>query len=58
MGSILVIIGLYILLWGKNMDIKNRVRKLVQEAEETKEQEPQPQIQQLTVYVHTESCNS
>ncbi|KAG2395945.1 WAT1-related protein [Vigna angularis] len=58
MGSILVIIGLYILLWGKTMEMKNRVTKLVQEAEETKEQEPQPQIQQLTVYVHTESCDS
>ncbi|XP_027931534.1 WAT1-related protein At3g30340-like [Vigna unguiculata] len=58
MGSIVVIIGLYILLWGKTVEIKNRVTKLVQEAEETKEQEPQPQIQQLTVYVHTESCNS
>jgi len=35
--------------------MKNRVIKLVQ-AEETKEQEPQ-QIQQLTVCVHTESCD-
>ncbi|KAG4977755.1 hypothetical protein JHK86_037229 [Glycine max] len=58
MGSILVIIGLYILLWGKSMEMQNRVVKLVQEAEETKEQEPQPQIQQLTVYVHAESCDS
>ncbi|KAG4381161.1 hypothetical protein GLYMA_15G085300v4 [Glycine max] len=58
MGSILVIIGLYILLWGKSMEMQNRVVKLVQEAEETKEQEPQPQIQQLTVYVHAETCDS
>ncbi|KAK7332072.1 hypothetical protein VNO80_28819 [Phaseolus coccineus] len=55
MGSILVIIGLYIVLWGKSIEMKNRVIKLVQEAEETKEQEAQPQIQQLTVNVHTES---
>ncbi|RDX69213.1 WAT1-related protein [Mucuna pruriens] len=58
MGSILVMIGLYILLWGKSMEMQNRVIKLVQEAEETKEQEPQLQIQQLTVYVHAESCDS
>jgi len=57
MGSILVIIGLYIVLWGKSIEMKNRVIKLVQEAEETKEQEAQPQIQQLTVYVHRESCD-
>ncbi|KAL2340995.1 hypothetical protein Fmac_008935 [Flemingia macrophylla] len=50
LGSILVIIGLYILLWGKKMEMKNRVNKLVQEVEETKEPEPQPQIQQLTVH--------
>ncbi|KAK7306449.1 hypothetical protein VNO77_44389 [Canavalia gladiata] len=47
MGSILVMIGLYILLWGKSKEMLNREIKLVQEAEETKEQEPQTQIQQL-----------
>ncbi|XP_027339333.1 WAT1-related protein At3g30340-like [Abrus precatorius] len=44
MGSILVIMGLYILLWGKSKEMHDSVIKLVQEAEETKEQEPQPQI--------------
>ncbi|XP_004485925.1 WAT1-related protein At3g30340-like [Cicer arietinum] len=53
MGSILVMIGLYILLWGKSKEMKNRLNKLVEEAEETKEQEPQPQIQHLNV-----SCDS
>ncbi|KAJ1402184.1 EamA domain [Sesbania bispinosa] len=53
MGSILVMIGLYILLWGKSKEMQNRLIKLVQEAEETPEQEPQPQIQHLTV-----SCES
>ncbi|XP_061342761.1 WAT1-related protein At3g30340-like [Gastrolobium bilobum] len=52
MGSILVMIGLYILLWGKRREMQNRVIKLVQEAEEEiKEQEPQ--IEHLTV-----SCDS
>ncbi|KAK7302974.1 hypothetical protein RJT34_13872 [Clitoria ternatea] len=54
MGSILVMIGLYILLWGKSMEMQNRVTKLVQQAEEIKEQELQPQRQ-----VHlTVSCDS
>ncbi|XP_045806693.1 WAT1-related protein At3g30340-like [Trifolium pratense] len=54
MGSILVMIGLYILLWGKNKEMKNRLIKLGEEAEKNKEQEPQqPQIQHLTV-----SCES
>lgn len=48
-------IGLYILLWGKSKEMQNRLVKLVQEAEETskEQQEPQPQIQHLTV-----SCDS
>jgi deoxyadenosine/deoxycytidine kinase len=50
----LVMIGLYILLWGKNKEMKNRLIKLGEEAEKNnKEQEPQPQIQHLTV-----SCES
>ncbi|XP_057433499.1 WAT1-related protein At3g30340-like [Lotus japonicus] len=48
-GSILVMIGLYILLWGKSKEMQNRLVNLDQEAEETKEQEPQLQIQHLTV---------
>ncbi|KAI5447697.1 hypothetical protein KIW84_015233 [Lathyrus oleraceus] len=53
-GSILVMIGLYILLWGKSKEVQKRLIKLAEEAEKTKEQEPQqPQIQLLTV-----SCDS
>ncbi|KAJ7968744.1 WAT1-related protein [Quillaja saponaria] len=51
LGSILVMIGLYILLWGKNKEMQNRVAKLVQEVQEIKEQEPN--IQHITI-----SCNS
>ncbi|KAI4298162.1 hypothetical protein L6164_031754 [Bauhinia variegata] len=43
LGSILVMIGLYIVLWGKNKEMQNRVTKIVQEGEEIKEQEPQKQ---------------
>ncbi|MED6137127.1 hypothetical protein PIB30_062059 [Stylosanthes scabra] len=44
LGSILVMMGLYILLWGKSKEIKNHVNKLVQEhAEEIKEQDPEIQ---------------
>ncbi|MED6155081.1 hypothetical protein PIB30_002289 [Stylosanthes scabra] len=53
LGSILVMMGLYILLWGKSKEIENRVNKLVQDhAEETKEQDPE--IQQLPAL----SCDS
>ncbi|KAH9774802.1 hypothetical protein WN944_012729 [Citrus x changshan-huyou] len=41
LGSITVIIGLYILLWGKNKEMQNCVSKVTQEAEDIKEQEPQ-----------------
>ncbi|KAG5015433.1 hypothetical protein JHK85_021569 [Glycine max] len=42
-GSMLVMIGLYILLWGKSKDMmqNNGATKFAQEVEETKEQEPQ-----------------
>ncbi|XP_047179279.1 WAT1-related protein At3g30340-like [Vigna umbellata] len=41
-GSVLVMMGLYILLWGKTKDIvQNTATKLLQETQQTKEQEPQ-----------------
>nr|KYP38915.1 Auxin-induced protein 5NG4 [Cajanus cajan] len=41
-GSMLVMIGLYILLWGKSKQmVQNGATKFAQEVEETKEQEPQ-----------------
>ncbi|XP_028785095.1 WAT1-related protein At3g30340-like [Neltuma alba] len=54
LGSILVMLGLYILLWGKQKEMQNKKTKLVvvQEAEEIKEQDP-PIQQQITV-----SCDS
>ncbi|KAK7245540.1 hypothetical protein RIF29_40386 [Crotalaria pallida] len=42
-GSILVMVGLYILLWGKSKEKQNRVTKLTQDAVEIKEQESQTQ---------------
>ncbi|CAA3019651.1 WAT1-related At3g30340-like [Olea europaea subsp. europaea] len=49
-GSITVMAGLYMLLWGKNKEIKNREIKVVQseETQETKEQEPQFQVIEIT----------
>ncbi|XP_044477599.1 WAT1-related protein At3g30340-like [Mangifera indica] len=48
LGSIIVIIGLYILLWGKKKEMQNCAIKVAQEqAEEIKQQEPQLQV--LTV---------
>lgn len=44
LGSIIVIIGLYILLWGKNKEMKICGTKLAQEAEVIKEQESQLQV--------------
>ncbi|KAK7834695.1 wat1-related protein [Quercus suber] len=44
LGSIIVIIGMYILLWGKNKEMKVCLTKLAQEAEGIKEQEPQLQV--------------
>ncbi|KAG8661354.1 WAT1-related protein At3g30340 [Manihot esculenta] len=51
LGSIIVIIGLYFLLWGKNKEMQNHAIKVAQEAEEMKEQESQLQV--MTV-----SCDS
>ncbi|XP_054801155.1 WAT1-related protein At3g30340-like [Prosopis cineraria] len=49
MGSILVMVGLYILLWGKNTETQNQecVTKLYQQDGEIRGQEPQ--IQQIIV---------
>ena len=44
LGSIIVIIGMYILLWGKNKEMKVCLTKLAHEAEGIKEQEPQLQV--------------
>lgn len=42
--------GLYMLLWGKNKEMKNQEIKVVQseETQETKEQEPQFQVIEIT----------
>ncbi|KAJ1426144.1 EamA domain [Sesbania bispinosa] len=51
-GSMMVMIGLYILLWGRSEEMKqNGGEKLVQEVEEMKEQEPK--VQHVVV-----SCDS
>ncbi|XP_022862128.1 WAT1-related protein At4g01440-like isoform X2 [Olea europaea var. sylvestris] len=49
-GSITVMAGLYMLLWGKNKEMKNQEIKVVQseETQETKEQEPQFQVIGIT----------
>jgi hypothetical protein len=52
LGSIFVIIGLYILLWGKNKEMQNHATRVAQEAEEIKEQDPPLQV------VSTVSCDS
>lgn len=44
LGSVIVIIGLYILLWGKNKEMQDCVLKVAQEAKEIKEQEPKLQV--------------
>ncbi|XWS48701.1 hypothetical protein CRYUN_Cryun13aG0098900 [Craigia yunnanensis] len=41
LGSIVVIIGLYILLWGKKKEMQNCASKIAQEAKEIREQETQ-----------------
>ncbi|KAF3965540.1 hypothetical protein ACB098_01G126200 [Castanea mollissima] len=48
LGSIVVIIGMYILLWGKNKEMKLCLTKLAQEAERMKEQEPQLQVVEIS----------
>ncbi|XP_022737307.1 WAT1-related protein At3g30340-like [Durio zibethinus] len=52
LGSIVVIIGLYILLWGKNKEMRNCASKIAQEAKEIREQEAD-QLQVTSV-----SCDS
>ncbi|GMY30683.1 WAT1-related protein At3g30340-like [Fagus crenata] len=44
LGSFIVIMGMYILLWGKNKEMKVCLTKIAQEAEEIKEQESQLQV--------------
>lgn len=44
-----MIIGLYILLWGKNKEMQHHATKVVQEADEEKEQEPQLEPQVIAV---------
>lgn len=44
LGSITVIAGLYILLWGKNKEMQNCVAKVSQGTEEIKDQEPSSQV--------------
>lgn len=51
LGSVIVIIGLYILLWGKNKEMQDCAMKVAQEAEQIKEQE-------LKLQVVTVSCES
>ncbi|GMJ06315.1 Usually multiple acids move in and out Transporters 32 [Hibiscus trionum] len=51
LGSIVVILGLYILLWGKNRDMQIGASKIVQQAKEISEQEAQ-------LPVITVSCGS
>lgn len=48
LGSIIVIAGLYMLLWGKNKEMQNGATKVAQETEEMKEQEPQFQVIAVT----------
>ncbi|TXG50805.1 hypothetical protein EZV62_023329 [Acer yangbiense] len=67
LGSITVIVGLYILLWGKDKEMRNFSSKVAQAAEEslsrqtreqdTKEQETQMQ-QETQLEVITVSCDS
>ncbi|KAL4385376.1 hypothetical protein GQ457_15G011560 [Hibiscus cannabinus] len=51
LGSIVVIIGLYILLWGKNREMQNCASTIAQQAKEIREQETQ-------LPVITVSCDS
>ncbi|KAA8526053.1 hypothetical protein F0562_007847 [Nyssa sinensis] len=44
LGSITVIVGLYILLWGKSKEMQNCVTKVAQETEEIKDSESQLQV--------------
>ncbi|KAL1289022.1 WAT1-related protein At3g30340-like isoform X2 [Arachis ipaensis] len=50
LGSMLVMMGLYILLWGKSKEIQNCVIKLVQDSEQSQQtKEQDPEIQEATV---------
>ncbi|KAK8586010.1 hypothetical protein V6N13_130536 [Hibiscus sabdariffa] len=51
LGSIVVILGLYILLWGKNREMQNCASTIAQQAKEIREQEAQ-------LPVITVSCDS
>ncbi|XP_039022844.1 WAT1-related protein At3g30340-like [Hibiscus syriacus] len=51
LGSIVVIVGLYVLLWGKNREMQNCISKIAQQAKEIREQEAQ-------LPVITVSCDS
>ncbi|KAK8658319.1 hypothetical protein V6N13_036527 [Hibiscus sabdariffa] len=51
LGSIVVILGLYILLWGKNREMQNCASTIAQQAKEIREQETQ-------LPVITVSCDS
>ncbi|XP_040987365.1 WAT1-related protein At3g30340-like [Juglans microcarpa x Juglans regia] len=54
LGSIVVIIGLYILLWGKNKEMKTCVSKLAQDSHEEVKEQDQSQLQVIAV----SSCDS
>ncbi|KAF7840344.1 WAT1-related protein [Senna tora] len=41
LGSILVMVGLYIVLWGKKKEMQNRMMKLAQQPQQIKEQQQQ-----------------
>ncbi|KAK2988157.1 hypothetical protein RJ640_020639 [Escallonia rubra] len=49
LGSIIVIVGLYLLLWGKNKDMKDCAAKVAQATEEIKDQEIQFQVIEVTL---------
>lgn len=51
LGSVIVIVGLYILLWGKNKEMQNYASKIAQETKEIREQETR-------LPVITVSCDS
>lgn len=43
-GSLLVIIGLYMLLWGKNREAKDSINRIAYEADGVKDEEPKLQV--------------
>lgn len=63
LGSIIVIIGLYILLWGKKKEMQKCMAKLAQEAEAIKEleqplpiKEPEQSLSVIRVSVDDSRC--